>query len=56
MGESLDEFVFFFYVYKFCFMVVDVELYLGVVWVSKDDLRIIVVGCFMCKICIDEFL
>lgn len=44
-----------FYLYKFCFMKIDVEK-LGVVWVLKKDFCVIKVGVFIRRICIDELL
>lgn len=54
VGESSDEFVSLFYVYKFRSMVVDAESHSGAVWASKDDPRITAVGRFMRKTRIDE--
>lgn len=54
MGESSDDFVELFYVYKFRSMVVDAESRSGAVWASKDDPRITAVGRFMRKTRIDE--
>ena len=54
VGESSDDFVELFYVYKFRSMVVDAESRSGAVWASKDDPRITAVGRFMRKTRIDE--
>lgn len=52
--------------YKFCFMVIDVEERLkdflelnemiGVMFKMKNDFRVIRIGYLICKISIDEFL
>ncbi|MED5511371.1 sugar transferase [uncultured Pseudoalteromonas sp.] len=54
VGESSDDFVKLFNVYKFRSMVVDAELKSGAVWASKDDPRITPIGRFMRKTRIDE--
>ncbi|MBQ4846084.1 sugar transferase [Pseudoalteromonas sp. MMG005] len=54
VGESTDEFVSLFYVYKFRSMVVDAEAKSGAVWASKNDPRITPIGSFLRKTRIDE--
>jgi lipopolysaccharide/colanic/teichoic acid biosynthesis glycosyltransferase/cellulose synthase/poly-beta-1,6-N-acetylglucosamine synthase-like glycosyltransferase len=54
VGESSDEFVSLFYVYKFRSMVVDAESKSGAVWASKNDPRITPIGSFLRKSRIDE--
>ncbi|KAF7771183.1 hypothetical protein PCIT_a4236 [Pseudoalteromonas citrea] len=54
VGESTDELVSLFYVYKFRSMVVDAEAKSGAVWASKNDPRITPIGSFLRKTRIDE--
>jgi lipopolysaccharide/colanic/teichoic acid biosynthesis glycosyltransferase/glycosyltransferase involved in cell wall biosynthesis len=54
VGQSSDDFVSLFYVYKFRSMFVDAEAKSGAVWASKNDPRITKVGNFLRKTRIDE--